>query len=133
MRIFWAKLTGRYAWAFWSMVVLNFVIPMSILSREKTRTVTGTVIASSAVLIGMWLERFQIVIPTLVNPRLPYPRGIYTPTIYEILISIGAFSFFILLYVVFARIFPVVSIWEVKAGKIEGIQTTMKRLESYQP
>ncbi len=133
MRIFWEKLTGRYAWAFWSMVGLNFVIPIAILSREKTRTVTGTVIASAAVLIGMWLERFQIVIPTLVNPRLPYPRGLYTATIYEILIAIGSFSFFILLYVIFARIFPVVSIWEVKAGKTEGIQTTIKRLESYQP
>jgi molybdopterin-containing oxidoreductase family membrane subunit len=133
MRIFWEKLTGRFAWAFWSMVVCNFVIPMAVLARKKTRTVVGTVIASSFVLAGMWLERFQIVIPTLVNPRLPYPRGGYVPTIYEVLIAIGCFALFILLYVIFARVFPVVSIWEVKAGRTEGIEATVKRLESYQP
>lgn len=133
MRIFWEKVTGRYAWAFWSMVVFNFVIPMAVLTRAKTRTVTGTVFASVFVVIGMWLERFQIVVPTLVNPRLSYARGTYVPSIHEVLIFIGCFAIFILLYVLFARIFPVVSIWEVKEGRDEGIEETMQRLESYQP
>ena len=133
MRIFWDKLTGRYAWAFWSMVLCNFVVPVAILSRKKTRTITGTVIASVFVVIGMWLERFQIVVPTLVNPRLPYARGVYWPSLYEILIAIGCFALFILLYVLFARVFPVVSIWEVKAGREIGVKETMERVESYQP
>lgn len=133
MRIFWEKLTGRYAWAFWTMVVLNFVIPVGILSRKKTRTVTGTVIASAGVIVGMWLERFQIVVPTLVNPRLPYTRGVYWPSIHEILIAMGCFALFILFYVVFARVFPVVSIWEVKAGRKYGVQDTVERVKGYQP
>ena len=133
MRIFWDKLTGRYAWAFWTMVICNFVIPVSILSRKKTRTIKGTVIASVAVVIGMWLERFQIVVPTLVNPRLPYARGTYWPSIYEILIAVGCFAAFILFYVLFARVFPVVSIWEVKAGRRYGKQEILERVESYQP
>lgn len=132
-RIFWEKLTGRYAWAFWTMVVLNFVIPVGILSRKKTRTVTGTVIASAGVIVGMWLERFQIVVPTLVNPRLPYTRGVYWPSIHEILIAMGCFALFILFYVVFARVFPVVSIWEVKAGRKYGVQDTVERVKGYQP
>ena len=133
MRIFWEKLTGRYAWSFWTMVVFNFVIPIAILSRAKTRNVTGTVVVSAFVVAGMWLERFQIVVPTLVNPRLSYARGTYWPSIYEILIALGCMALFILLYVLFARIFPVVSIWEVKEGRGEGVQETFRRVESYQP
>lgn len=133
MRIFWEKVTGRYAWAFWTMVVANLVVPVAILGRAKTRTVRGTVVASAFVLVGMWLERFQIVIPTLVNPRLPYARGSYWPSLEELLIFMGCMALFILLYVVFARVFPVVSIWEVKEGRAGGIDETVKRLESYQP
>jgi len=133
MTILWDKLFGRYAPVFWTMVIANFLIPVAILSFRKTRTVPGTVIASISVIIGMWLERYQIVVPTLVNPRLPYPRGLYFPSWVEWSILVGSFSIFILFYVLFTKFFPIISIWEVKEGKELGIEETLERLKLYQP
>jgi len=131
--IFYAKLTGPYAPYFWSMFFCCFVIPVGLLSNRKTRTVKGTLIASIAVIIGMWLERYTIVLPTLINPRLPYARGIYTPTWIELAITAGCFSMFILLYVLFVKIFPIVSIWEIKEGREIGAEETAARVKSYLP
>jgi molybdopterin-containing oxidoreductase family membrane subunit len=133
MKVFWEKISGHYSVEFWSMVVLCFVIPMAILSRRRTRTVTGTVIASASVTLGMWLERFTIVVPTLINPRLPYERGLYHPTWVEVSITAGCFAMFILLYVVFTKLFPIVSIWEVREGEEKGVQETEERIKSYLP
>src|SRR3989449_4142913 len=58
MAVFWQTQTGAYAPLFWTMVFCNFVIPFPLLAFKKLRTVTGTVIASSLIVVGMWLERF---------------------------------------------------------------------------
>jgi len=63
----------------------------------------GTLIASISVIIGMWLERFVIVVPTLTNPRVPNEIVIYTPTWVEWSVFAGCISFFILLYMVFTK------------------------------
>jgi molybdopterin-containing oxidoreductase family membrane subunit len=133
LAVFYAKLTGPYAPYFWTMVFCCFVLPMIILSNRKTRTINGTLTASIAVIVGMWLERFTIVLPTLINPRLPYERGIYSPTWVEFAITAGCFATFILLYVLFVKIFPIVSIWEVKEGKKIGVEETAARVKSYLP
>jgi len=133
MAVFSAKLTGAYAPYFWTMVFCCFLLPVFILSNRKTRTVKGTFIASVAVIVGMWLERYTIVLPTLINPRLPYERGLYTPTWIEFAITAGSFATFILLYVIFVKIFPIVSIWEVKEGKKIGVEETATRVKSYLP
>jgi molybdopterin-containing oxidoreductase family membrane subunit len=133
MKVFWAKVAGRYAPAFWSMVVFCFVIPFAILSRRATRTVAGTVIASVSVIIGMWLERFTIVVPTLMNPRLPYERGTYHPSWVEISIMAGCIAMFILLYLIFTKLFPIVSIWEVREGRVNALKETEERIKGYLP
>jgi molybdopterin-containing oxidoreductase family membrane subunit len=130
--VLFAKVTGRYAPAFWAMAVLNFVIPVAILANRRTRTVAGSVVASASVVAGMWLERFLIVVPTLANPRLPYERGLYAPTWVEVSITAGAVSFFMLLYMVFTRLFPIISIWEVREGR-EGLQEAQQRMVGYLP
>lgn len=133
LSVFWSKFTGGYAPYFWTMVVCCFIIPLAILSNKKTRTVIGTTVASVSVIIGMWLERFTIVIPTLINPRLPYVRGIYHPTWIEFAITAGCFATFILLYILFTKFFPIVSIWELKEGKDIGIKEAGERIKSYLP
>ncbi len=133
LSVFYAKLTGPYAPYFWTTVLSCFLIPVLILANRKTRTIKGTFIASIAVIIGMWLERYTIVLPTLINPRLPYERGIYTPTWIEFAITAGCFATFILLYVLFVKLFPIVSIWEIKEGKELGVKETSARVESYLP
>jgi molybdopterin-containing oxidoreductase family membrane subunit len=133
MAVFYSKLSGPFAPLFWGMVLCCFVIPLAVLSRKKTRTVTGCVISSVAILIGMWLERFTIVVPTLINPRLPYAPGQYSPTWVEWSITAGCFAFFILLYMAFTKIFPIISIWEVEEGRRLSVSETSERVKTYLP
>src|SRR3990167_9465880 len=133
MVIFWAKLSGPYAPLFWSMGVCCFLVPFIVLANPRTRTISGTVVASSFVLVGMWLERYIIVVPSLANPRLPFPRTVYSPTWVEWAITAGDFAVFFLLYCLFAKIFPILSIWEIREGQERGIQDTVERLKTYLP
>src|SRR3989338_8892276 len=133
MVIFWAKLSGPYAPLFWSMAVCCFLVPFIVLANPRTRTISGTVVASSFVLVGMWFERYIIVVPSLANPRLPFPRSVYSPTWVEWAITAGAFAVFFLLYCLFAKIFPILSIWEMREGQERGIQDTVERLKTYLP
>jgi molybdopterin-containing oxidoreductase family membrane subunit len=116
MAVFWATQRGRYAPLYWTMVVCNFVVPFIILSLRRLRTIHGTVIASLAVLVGMWLERFLIIVPSLAHKQLPYTWGTYAPRPVEILIMIATFAAMALLYTLFAKFVPIISIWEMKVG-----------------
>jgi len=134
MRVFFSKFSGKYAPYFWAMIVFNVVIPFPILAFSKTRTILGTVIASISIMTGMWLERLVIIVPTLANPRLPqYPQGSYAPSIVEIGIMVGCFSLFGLLYVLFSKLFPIVSITEVREGREKTVEIVKERLERYKP
>jgi molybdopterin-containing oxidoreductase family membrane subunit len=121
-----ATLTGEWAHLFWLMVVLNFVVPVLILSVRRLRTITGCVVTSCGVVVGMWLERFPIVIPSQSYQRLPYSWGTYAPRWPEITIMIAAIAGMILLYVLFAKFVPIISIWELK----EGASTSKARREN---
>jgi molybdopterin-containing oxidoreductase family membrane subunit len=119
-----ATLSGEWAHLFWLMVVLNFVVPVVILPVRRFRSITGCVITSSAVVVGMWLERFLIVIPSQSYQRLPYSWGTYTASWTEITIMIASIAGMILLYVLFAKFVPIISIWEFK----EGARSTAHRV-----
>jgi molybdopterin-containing oxidoreductase family membrane subunit len=116
MAVFWVTQQGRYAPFYWTMVVCNFLIPLVILSQPRLRTISGCVIASVAVVIGMWLERFLIIVPSLAHKQLPYSWGTYTPTPVEIAITVATVATMALLYMLFAKFVPIISIWELKAG-----------------
>ncbi len=133
MKVFWSKFTGRYAPFFWTMVVCNLLIPVGLLSFRRTRTIRGSLIASIAICIGMWLERYIIVVPTLANPRMEYPLQSYIPTWVEVGETVGCFSLFILLYLIFTKFFPIISIWEVEEGRTIGVRETTERVRSYLP
>jgi molybdopterin-containing oxidoreductase family membrane subunit len=93
------------------------VIPVIILGIRKFRTITGCVIASFGVCVGMWLERFLIVVPSLGNKFLPYSWSYYRARPTEILITAATFAAMVLLYTLFAKFVPIISIWEMKAGE----------------
>ena len=117
MAVFSVTQRGTFAPLYWTMVVCNFVIPLSILSIKKLRTITGCVVASTTVLIGMWLERFLIIVPSLGHKYLPYSWGTYSPRPVEIIILVSTFGAMALLYVLFAKVVPIISIWELKVGE----------------
>src|SRR6266566_1351805 len=117
MNVFYVTQRGSFAPLYWTMVVCNFVLPFTILALKKLRTVTGCVIASLGVVVGMWLERFLIVVPSLGHKFLPYAWGTYRPRPVEIMIMISTFAAMTLLYTLFAKFVPVISVWELKAGE----------------
>lgn len=109
-----ALLVGRYAVPFWAFAIGGIVVPIALIAWRPTRTVRWIVVASVLVLAGMWLKRFVIVIPSLAVPLLPYEWGTYRPTWVELSLTAGAFALFALLFTLFARVFPVISMWEVE-------------------
>jgi molybdopterin-containing oxidoreductase family membrane subunit len=116
MAVFWQTQRLDYAPLYWTMVVCNFVLPLIMLGIKTFRTITGCVIASCGVVIGMWLERYLIIVPSLGHKYLPYSYGRYSPQPVEIIITAATFAAMCLLYVLFAKVVPIISIWEMKAG-----------------
>ncbi len=133
MHIILYKFTGPFAFYFWGMILCNFLVPVIIISFKKLRTITGIFIASVAVVIGMWLERFIIVVPSLANPRLDVPIGIYVPTVLEWALFAGGLAVFVMGFMIFSKFFPLISVWEIEEGRTHGRKEVENRIESYLP
>ena len=129
MAVFWETQAGSYAPLFWTMVFCNFVIPFPLLAIKRLRTITGCVIASSTIIVGMWLERFLIVVPSLATKHLPYAWSYYRPQPVEILITIATFAAMVLLYTLFSKAVPIISVWELKVGGHARPQLTAEQEE----
>jgi molybdopterin-containing oxidoreductase family membrane subunit len=137
MPVFHSKISGQYAPLFWTMVACCFVIPAPLLAFRRLRSIRGIVIASALVVGGMWIERFLIIVPTLARPELTFNWGSYQPTWVEVLLALGTVGYFVLLYALFTRFFPIIAIWEYKEGLPLGehgearvVSTTEAGLES---
>jgi molybdopterin-containing oxidoreductase family membrane subunit len=115
--VFDARIDGRFSGYFWTMIVVNTVIPFLILPFRWGRKPLGTAIVGFGVLIGMWIERYLIVVGTLSFPRLTYTEGFYSPTWVEVGILIGSVGLFGFLYFSFIQLAPIVSLWEVREGE----------------
>ena len=129
MNVFWVLQSGPYAPLFWTMVVCNFVIPFPLLALRRLRTIPGIVVASSTVLVGMWLERYLIVVPSLGHKQLPYSWGDYGPQPIEVIIMASTFGAMALLYTLFAKFVPIISIWEMKVGEHPHHEATPQEQE----
>ena len=114
MEVFWQKFTGDFAVLFWVMVIIVFIIPLFILILKGKDNIRWLVIASILINIGMWLERYIVIIPTETRPPLLYElvQGAYNPTLSEWLITLALFAGLIFLYAVFTRFFPIIPLWE---------------------
>jgi Ni/Fe-hydrogenase subunit HybB-like protein len=127
------KMTGPYAFPFWLMVIVNFVLPVAFLTREKTRTIPVILFVSIGVVIGMWIERLVIVVPSLAVPYVEFPQHAYWPSVAELGIFAGAIAAFCLGFMVFAKFFPLICIWEIEEGRTEALEETVERFRSYLP
>ncbi|MBI4297767.1 MAG: polysulfide reductase NrfD [Chloroflexi bacterium] len=107
-------LTGDLAPLYWGYILGGLVVPGLIILLPWTRNITGLVVASILVDIAMWVERFLVVVPKLRVPQMPYPAATYTPTWVEWSITAGSVAGFALIIATFAKLFPVISVWEVK-------------------
>ena len=117
---------NAYGITWWAIVTGCFLLPAILLVIPivfpNKLSLSRLVVASILINIGMWLKRYLIIVPTLMTPFIPAEAaGVtphYTPTWVEWTITAGAFAVFLLLFTLFAKIFPIVSIWET----IEGVE-----------
>jgi molybdopterin-containing oxidoreductase family membrane subunit len=111
--LFW-RVTESYAWALGLMYFCNCVVPLALFWRRARVSPVALYVVSIFVLIGMWFERFNIIVPSLAHDFYPYTWGNYLPAVVDTTIVIASFTWFLLLFLGFIRLMPSVSIVEVK-------------------
>jgi molybdopterin-containing oxidoreductase family membrane subunit len=90
------------------------IVPLPLFVKRLRRNLKYLFMTSILVNIGMWLERFVLIITSLAREYVPYAWGVYTPRPVEISITIGTFCFFFMMFLLFAKFLPVVAITEKK-------------------
>jgi Ni/Fe-hydrogenase subunit HybB-like protein len=108
------RMFGPYWWSYWSLILCNGLIPQLLWWKHIRTNVWALFTISIFVSIGMWLERFVIIVTSLSQEFLPAMWAVYTPTIVDWMIYIGTMGFFCLLFLLFARLLPVISIAEMR-------------------
>src|SRR5262245_24255535 len=111
--LFW-RATGTYAPLVVAQYVCNSLIPLALFARRVRKSHAGLFAVSVFVLVGMWLERFNIIVPSLGHDFYPYTWGVFVPALVDSTITIGSFAFFFLLFLGFIKLMPSMSIAEVK-------------------
>ncbi|MFQ6132396.1 MAG: NrfD/PsrC family molybdoenzyme membrane anchor subunit, partial [Armatimonadota bacterium] len=105
---------GPNAWAFWGMVTCNAVLPLAFFFKRVRASIPALFVIAILVNVGMWLERFVIIVNSTAHDFLPYAWGSYSLSPVEIVISVGALAWFLSLFLLFAKFLPAVAISEVK-------------------
>jgi Ni/Fe-hydrogenase subunit HybB-like protein len=108
------RATGYYWWAYWSMMTCNVISPQLFWSKKLRTNITFTFILSIVVNIGMWFERFVIIVTSLHRAYLPSEWSTYHPTWVEVGIFIGSLGLFFTCFLLFVRFFPVIAMSELK-------------------
>jgi Ni/Fe-hydrogenase subunit HybB-like protein len=108
------RATGPYWWAYWIMMTANVLSPQLLWIKKLRTNLVFTFFLSIVINIGMWFERFVIIVTSLHRDFMPSSWTMYKPTIVEIGLFLGTLGFFFTAFFVFIRVFPVISISEVK-------------------
>ena len=111
----WGAATGPYWWAFWALITCNAIIPQFLWVKKIRTNYFWTFIISIFINIGMWFERFDIIVINLSRGHLPSSWTMFSPTFVDIGIFIGTLGFFFVLFLLYARTFPVIAQAEVKS------------------
>ena len=110
----WGAATGPYAWAFWALIICNIITPLTLWFKKVRRNLMASFVISIIINIGMWFERFDIIVIDLSRDYLPSSWAMFTPTFVDIGIFIGTIGFFFVLFLLYARTFPVIAQAELK-------------------
>ena len=109
------RIAGPYGWSYWLMMTCNVISPQLFWFRKLRRNVTFTFIMCIVVNIGMWFERFVIIVSSLYRDYLPSSWSVYyRPSIWEVGFYLGTFGLFFTCYFLFSKYFPVIAIAEIK-------------------
>jgi len=112
---FYNRVQGPYAWAYWSMMTCNVISPQLFWIKKIRTSIVATFVLSIVVNIGMWFERFVIIVTSLHRDYVPSSWTMFHPTIYDIGEYVFTFGFFFTAFLLFAKFFPVINMAEVKS------------------
>jgi molybdopterin-containing oxidoreductase family membrane subunit len=120
MESFYWRAFGDYSLEYWIMVTCNTIVPLALLFKKVRTHIPTLFVISLFVNVGMWYERFVIIIGSVAHDFLPHAWGLYSPTLIEFGIMIGSFCLFFFLFVLFCKHLPSVSMTEMKETLSEG-------------
>ncbi|HXG59245.1 MAG TPA: NrfD/PsrC family molybdoenzyme membrane anchor subunit, partial [Thermoanaerobaculia bacterium] len=131
--VFMNRALGPFAWGYWTMVVCNVVLPQLYWFRRVRRSVVAVFVLSIFVNVGMWFERFIIIVTSLHRDFLPSSWATYRPTIVEIATFAGTFGLFFSAFLLFCRFLPMIAMAEIKgvlhAPQDDAIKDAVRSLE----
>ena len=114
------RVVGEYRMEFWIMIICNTVLPLFFLAKKIRRSIPLLLVISIFVNIGMWFERFVIIIGCVAHGFVPHAWGYYAPTAIEYGIMLGSFCLFFFLFLLFVKHLPSVSMAEMKETIAKG-------------
>ncbi len=108
------RMTGPYGWVYWLLILCNVLTPQLIWFKRIRKNLVVLFLVSIVVSIGMWLERFVIIVTSLHRDFLPASWGMYSPTGWDFSMFFGTIGLFFALLFLFIRFLPIISIFEMR-------------------
>jgi molybdopterin-containing oxidoreductase family membrane subunit len=108
----WDRAFGPYGWIFWILMALNCVIPQLLWSRRVRTNDIALFFVALSINLGMWVERFVIIVQSLSHDFVPSSWKLYTPTFWDAATLLGSVGLFLTLQFLFIRYVPMISISE---------------------
>ena len=108
------RMFGPYGWSYWMLVLTNILIPQLLWFRKVRQSIGLLFLISMSINVGMWLERFVIVVTSLHRDFLPSSWGMYYPTVWDFGLFIGTLGFFLMMMLLFVKALPAISIAEMR-------------------
>ena len=105
---------GPYAWSYWLLLICNFIVPQILWSKRLRRNIPVVFVVCMFVNVGMWLERFVIIVTSLHRDFVPSSWDMYYPTIWDFMTLFGTIGLFTTLMFLFVRLLPMIAIFEMK-------------------
>jgi molybdopterin-containing oxidoreductase family membrane subunit len=110
----WNRMKGPYAPAYWALILCNVIVPQALWFRTVRRSIAALFCIALVVNVGMWLERYVIIVTSLSADFLPSSWGMYYPTVWDWATYIGTIGFFGFCFLLFVRVLPAISIFEMR-------------------
>ncbi len=113
-RVFWNRVWGHYWWSTWIMLICNGFIPILLWFKRVRHSIAALFTVSLFINIGMWFERYTIIVTSLSHEFMPFAWNVYRPSLTEMGIILGSFAWFAFWFLLFIRVLPPVAISELK-------------------
>src|SRR5262249_35869209 len=111
------RAVGPYAVLFWGLMLCNVLAPQALWSRSVRTSPIALLVVATFINVGMWLERFVIVVASLSRDYLPSAWGLYAPTIWDVATFVGSLGLFVCFLYLFSRFLPMVAVFEVRQAQ----------------